>query len=359
MNSLILNQIFEDYSLASEIEINEIKQLTVEYPYYALPYIVLSKIYFKKEHYKFDSLLHHAAIRVQDREWLYHYIRAENTPAIIESLKLEVQSLPSFNQSQELIEVEVNSDNQVNALHDFLNEGPIDLEELIRQEIELKQDLLVEDLTILETTEVDNTSEKIVEQASELESPEKVVSLEIEEPIQIINEENEISKISENIQETIEINDDEVIDYSELNSLRKHPVYSVEEFLKDDTTNKNEAEVKDFFTWLKNPQHSHTINKEEVIVESEKDPIKENIIDRFIAVNPQISRPKKEFYNAEDMAKLSEAFDFDFVTETLANIYYEQGSTDMAIKAYEKLSLQNPMKKAYFASLIQKIKKEK
>lgn len=42
----------------------------------------------------------------------------------------------------------------------------------------------------------------------------------------------------------------------------------------------------------------------------------------------------------------------DMVTETLAEIFAEQGYPDKAILIYEKLSLQSPEKSAYFANLI-------
>ena len=84
-----------------------------------------------------------------------------------------------------------------------------------------------------------------------------------------------------------------------------------------------------------------------------------DIIEKFISINPQISRPKKEFFSPENMAKRSEILDLEFVSETLAEIYYQQGNFDLAIKAYEKLSLQNPSKQSFFADLIDKIKKER
>ena len=45
-------------------------------------------------------------------------------------------------------------------------------------------------------------------------------------------------------------------------------------------------------------------------------------------------------------------------TETLAQIYYNQGAYKKAIRAYEKLCLIYPHKMSLFAALIQKIKEE-
>ena len=46
----------------------------------------------------------------------------------------------------------------------------------------------------------------------------------------------------------------------------------------------------------------------------------------------------------------------DFVTETLAAIYADQGYYDKAIEVYAKLILLYPEKSAYFASLVNEIK---
>lgn len=50
--------------------------------------------------------------------------------------------------------------------------------------------------------------------------------------------------------------------------------------------------------------------------------------------------------------------DMDFCTETLAQIYAEQGYYEHAIHIYEKLILAYPEKNAYFAALIEKLKTE-
>lgn len=57
-------------------------------------------------------------------------------------------------------------------------------------------------------------------------------------------------------------------------------------------------------------------------------------------------------------AKDAEIHDEFFYTETLAQIYVEQGYYDIAIRIYSKLLLAYPEKNAYFATLIEKLKKE-
>ncbi len=53
-----------------------------------------------------------------------------------------------------------------------------------------------------------------------------------------------------------------------------------------------------------------------------------------------------------------QAHDDFFCTETLAEIYVEQGYYEMAMRIYSKLILAYPEKSAYFATLIEKLKQE-
>lgn len=57
-------------------------------------------------------------------------------------------------------------------------------------------------------------------------------------------------------------------------------------------------------------------------------------------------------------AELREHENMDFCTETLAQIYQEQGYYGHARRIYEKLILAYPEKNAYFAALIEKLKTE-
>ena len=82
-----------------------------------------------------------------------------------------------------------------------------------------------------------------------------------------------------------------------------------------------------------------------------------NIIEKFIRNNPKINKPSEnsdiEDYKIEDF---STEESYDLVSETMAELYLNQGHKEKAILIYEKLILINPEKSAYFAARISKLK---
>ncbi|MBT8231511.1 MAG: hypothetical protein HKO66_02675 [Saprospiraceae bacterium] len=69
---------------------------------------------------------------------------------------------------------------------------------------------------------------------------------------------------------------------------------------------------------------------------------------------------KKSKRKAALKAKISKSIvkKDDIATQTLAELYAEQGYIRKAIDIYERLSLKNPKKSSFFAALIEKLKKE-
>ena len=88
----------------------------------------------------------------------------------------------------------------------------------------------------------------------------------------------------------------------------------------------------------------------------EKKLSKAEIIDKFIAENPSISRPKQEVFNPISAAQESVIDQENIVSETLATIYEKQGYFEKAISIYEKLKLKYPEKSIIFAAQINALK---
>ena len=107
-----------------------------------------------------------------------------------------------------------------------------------------------------------------------------------------------------------------------------------------------------FSSWLK--QISDPLITE---VLPEKQAIKDDLVDKFIQEQPRIQQNKAGFFNPINMAKKSVQDSDEFITETLAKIYVKQGNISKGIRAYQKLSLKFPEKNAYFAALIEELKR--
>ena len=81
----------------------------------------------------------------------------------------------------------------------------------------------------------------------------------------------------------------------------------------------------------------------------------------ILATQLQQNAPKIKFdpdkHNADiNLAAQGEIEDIEFLSETLAMVYADQGYTGKAVQILKKLSLQNPEKNAYFATLIENVK---
>ncbi|MDR4953149.1 hypothetical protein REB14_13270 [Chryseobacterium sp. ES2] len=131
---------------------------------------------------------------------------------------------------------------------------------------------------------------------------------------------------------------------------KEEPVEKVQEVTMKNTTQSSiDSNVPGFIntwqSWLK-------IDRTEEI-EKEKSEIKEKAIESFIENNPRISQLKEEstYVVKEKNDDISH-----LMTETLANLYFEQKLYTKAIKAFEILIKKSPEKKEYFESKIKDIK---
>lgn len=75
-----------------------------------------------------------------------------------------------------------------------------------------------------------------------------------------------------------------------------------------------------------------------------------DIIDHFLTKADDVPKKKAEFFNPRKAAAKADKDDFTVISETLANIYFEQEKYELAKQAYEALSLKYPEKSVYFAA---------
>lgn len=115
---------------------------------------------------------------------------------------------------------------------------------------------------------------------------------------------------------------------------------------KNDNKEEHPSLPDSFYNWL-------TPNN---IPEQERKPSIDELVEQFIKDNKNEKLAKKEFFSPTNIAKISVVDQNSFVTETLANIYFQQKKYDKALDAYEKLILRIPEKKPYFVDQIDKIK---
>ena len=80
------------------------------------------------------------------------------------------------------------------------------------------------------------------------------------------------------------------------------------------------------------------------------------LIDKFLEAQPKMPKIREnESGSPMEGTPVQENINEEFVTETLASIYAQQGYYKKAIQIFEKLSLKYPEKSTYFAAQIEKI----
>lgn len=75
-----------------------------------------------------------------------------------------------------------------------------------------------------------------------------------------------------------------------------------------------------------------------------------DIIDHFLTQADDLPKKRAEFFDPRKAAAQADEEDFSVVSETLANIYFEQEKYELAKQAYEALSLKYPEKSVYFVA---------
>lgn len=310
----------------------EIKHIAKLFPYSLPIQALLAKNLKQSNKLDFDKFLKISSVISPDRTWLYNYINQSKQQdlKIIDSNEIqEVKELNEPNSLISLINVEI-----VEFSPEIEIAKPKDPTTAF-VDTEINDDQLVDDENLvsdaLQSSKSQPTTE-IISQVIENESVDpiekKAIHHSLESPL-----EKEILKVA--IDKTIQREVDEITANDLLTSKTKEVEIT-------------EPTPEGFNYWL-NPAKNQVQSREEKLKKIDA------LIEKFIKSEPRIVAKKVEFYSPVNVAKHSVEFNEDLVSEPLAAIFEKQGYFDKAIKAYEKLSLKFPEKRAYFAARIEKI----
>lgn len=238
---------------------------------------------------------------------------------------------------------------------------------------------LIYSQVVLETEEVSVVQKTEPLESANIGEPEnqeiEEVSSKIEESQEPIIESAEDEsptdqmEVAKEVKSTEKIDFDEIVTYDPLKELKvENPVSSSDrtelafdyvaydpekelEKLVEEKEKVEDGDEKDFIFWLNNVEEEDspkpTSNKSPDVVQ--------DLLEQFLATKRSRPLKPREFYKAEVKAEESEVDNMDVISETLLELYVKQGHYAKAIEGYEKLSLLNPPKSAYFAARIKEI----
>lgn len=403
MNQETLSHIANQNEALNADNVLDLVQMCQTFPYFHVPYIILSKHYSSKNDFRTENTLFQAALRTPDRKWLFDYISGNNfTKPEVEKMTSQASPPNLPNETivvSEILTQEITIQQETEIENSGIPENMSSVVENIRQisetvvwePIEIpkvtienlsQESQLTERTNDLKYLEPDNDLNKeSISKSAAFIAPEKIKPTFNKEPesmlfvpsiepeVELDTHDLDFEKSTRSwffVPEIPKVDDSTTIVNQPSRIINKtQPLtfsigYNIEDYFKLETPSESEKQSigeipsknTDFFSWL----NSGILNQGPINKPTE--PSKSNLIDKFIQEKPSIQRPKKEFFSPERAMKKSEVLDMGIVTETLANIYIKQGYPDKALKVYQQLQLKFPEKLSYFASLIIKLKQE-
>ncbi len=358
----------KDPNLVGSDSIVGLNEVVYDFPYFQSAQMLLTKSYHSSENLNFESSLKKTAAYAANRNKLHSLLFTtikSPTPeqVVIEQAIVERTTVQQF-EAPEVVEKEIEpiKEEYISSLvANYQEEVPVEAtienstiqETLGEKEIEIAESDLTEEPvfelqddklrgekpSILEEDKFNIDFSKIEEgKKDEYDSLEnQILSAAISSSV-LLNVSGEIPDIDSLVTEKIAPPPFEFVE----NRVIKEE--------NNDIFNKNTSKDSHSFTgWLRAIDGP----SEELLETEEEDEIFEGPTSNVAVI--ETNREKTSFYSPVKMARLSVQEDDDLMTETLANIYADQGHLEKAIKAFEKLQLKYPEKSSYFASRIKEI----
>ncbi|HIP31488.1 MAG TPA: hypothetical protein EYG86_01865 [Crocinitomicaceae bacterium] len=339
----------------SDLLSDELQQMVDDYPWFVHGHMLYSKSLQLLNDSSFDEQLHKTSVYTPDREVLYKLI-------VTEEEKRELVESPDKVFSINPNEIESEPENSSSS-----KEAWTDLKEekIVFRLLEDEHTKKKENIGGLGSPETKPLEETVIRLGGEDPVLEEKELEEIKKPrvLDVLEKEIIIGAVSRVIEKEVEEELPESISVEEPQTDKSLEVESEEEINFSSFTAmilKRAKEVKYIDSNVRKDNASGQIKRFEFGFDSEKSlkEKKKRLLDKFIALNPQITRGKLSDYESVNLGQESLKDSDFFITETMARIYAQQGKIGKAKKTYKLLSLKYPEKSVYFAARIKNLDKK-
>jgi predicted Zn-dependent protease len=339
MENTQFNELLKSPHLLASMPIEDLENLTKNYPWFSLAHSYLAKAYQENKSHKTSGQIALASTLHSNRTWLYGFLK---DPILQKNRNTEI--LPIEIVTEEVVEPIVVAVHPSSSLSDLAASMLVD-----EVKPEVREDKRGEE----EVREVKRGEEEV----RDLDFLDKsILATAVSSSIFL--------EVSEADEEIDSLKDVEQVD------------------AKGDSQDSAEGGASEaLFTWLRSV--SDTDEKEEIredkkgeeegyqegreVKKGEEEGRKStesiqpslDLIEKFIATEPRITPGKVEQYTGVSFAKDSLEENFDWVTETMAKLYATQGKIDRARKAYKRLIELHPEKKIHFENQLKALNQRK
>ena len=307
----ILQHFFQTDSLQN-VSVDQVQQVINAHPYYDAAYFILAKKMQSQSESDYNPAIQKAALHFSNTAWLHFNLHNDNEPEAITTLAVEAEETVSGNEINTINVEEIFAGNEATHIIETPVEETLPINEIVAD------NLANENAEIIDRPD-DTVEEAIAESYSE-EPADDAVSEKLSSILQ-----EQAAAFEKPVEASTEIPIENTpyhrVDYFDSQGIK------LAETAADD---KLGTQLKRFTDWLKQMKH---VNPNQIDLGND------------VAGETQVQNIARHSNEPEEI-----------VTETMAEVLVKQGKPEQAIQIYEKLSLNNPSKTAYFAAKIQELK---